>query len=147
MIETKGEKAMISIERDVKTVYAARLENLYTEVRGFHLTSEVAAEIGFEKITGLLGVIKEVCRIEEEGDWEVYGLNWATNDTNGFVRVYVQRLCGTSRLSYERLIELMKLVDKLCDSDVLILARSVDDEIDKMLCDIERLMTHVGWYA
>ncbi len=90
---------MISLQTDVKNFYTVRLENLQTEVSGFHLTHARAAELGFEEIAGLDDVIEETRFLEAADGWDVYVICWKTEarepfgkGESRFARVYVHRI-------------------------------------------------------
>jgi hypothetical protein len=86
---------MISIPVITKDSYLVKLETgcQAAEVSGYHLSHETAAEIGFEKITGLPDAIEDTRHIEDTADrWSVYGLQWAYSTKAGFVRVCVRKI-------------------------------------------------------
>lgn len=86
---------MVNIPTITKDFYLVKLETgcQAAEVSSYHLSLETAAEIGFEKLTGLPDAIEDTQHIEDTADgWSVYGLQWAYNTKAGFVRVCVRRM-------------------------------------------------------
>jgi hypothetical protein len=69
---------VILFQNNVKNFYTVRIENLQTEVSGRYLAEDLAAELGFEKITGRTGVIEKTRFLEKSDGWSVYGVQWAT---------------------------------------------------------------------
>lgn len=93
---------MILIREDIKTYYTVKLENIQTDVSGFHLSHGLAAEIGFEKMTGKVDVIEKTRFIEKADGWHVFIIQWEASTMTGefpavrretrFARVYVRKV-------------------------------------------------------
>jgi hypothetical protein len=94
---------MILIQSDIeKTYYTVRLENIQTDVSGFHLSHDMAAEIGFEKMTGKVDVIEKTRFVEKADGWHAFIIEWEASTVTSefpavrrekrFARVYVRRI-------------------------------------------------------
>lgn len=93
---------MILIQSDIeKAHYTVRLENIQTDVSGYRLSHDLAAEIGFEKMTGKVDVIERTRFVEKADGWHAFVIEWealtvtsqfpAVRREKRFARVYVRR--------------------------------------------------------
>jgi hypothetical protein len=98
---------MIRIPVETKDHFLVKLESgcQAAQVDGYRLTGDMAAEIGFEKITTLMDVIEDTRHLEDLNDgWSVYLIQWTerhacacgkeshTKQASSFTRVYVRKI-------------------------------------------------------